>query len=89
MDKLKKIFKVYYAYVGSNEAICKRSGFLTAGALSGRRCWVGHHPETSKVANTPIQFTAGDIMNRKLLAIWKRLPKKVKLVAQVHDSGGV
>ena len=26
-------------------------------------------------------------MNRKLLAIWKRLPKKVKLVAQVHDSG--
>ena len=31
----KEIFKVYYAYVSLNAAICKRSGFLTAGALSG------------------------------------------------------
>lgn len=85
LESLHKVYAGYYKYVDSNIEFVRKHGWLKIGYLSGRIRYLGHAPEPSKVANSPIQSGAADVMNRLLQRIRKRIPKW--LVAQVHDSG--
>lgn len=92
IDKLRKKYHVYFKFVAGNVALAQKQGWLKIGTLSGRIRWLGFNPSPSSVADTPIQSTAADIMNDRLIAIYDALlesgyfKKGVKIVAQIHDA---
>lgn len=61
----------------------------SSGRILGGRIYHPAPPELSKIANTPIQRTAAEMMNLETLELEQVLRKEVpnaRLVAQVHDA---
>jgi DNA polymerase I-like protein with 3'-5' exonuclease and polymerase domains len=90
LDKLHKRFKSYFTFVEKNLDECRRNGFIVAGFMSGRKRYIGHAPEPQKVANTPIQGGAADIINYRWIEMYDAFAKaygsKVMFTGQVYDS---
>jgi uracil-DNA glycosylase family 4 len=92
IDRLRKKYHVYFKFVANNIELVQRQGWLRIGALSGRIRWLGFMPSPSRVADTPIQATAADIMNYRLIEIDQLLLDRgyyrrgVRIVAQIHDA---
>lgn len=90
LDKVRKRFHRYFDFIDEGLQKCRKHGFIIAGFMSGRKRWLGHAPEAPKIANTPCQGGAADVMNYRmqdLYALFKRkYGRRVKMIAQVYDS---
>lgn len=87
LKKLKGAFGGYYRYCDESMREAIRTGYVTE-PLSGRRRWVGHAPEMTKVGNFPVQAGASWLLNDRLPRITDALrPLGARLVGQVHDAG--
>lgn len=93
LNKLHRIFSVYFEWAQTNLDFCQKHGYLTIGFLSGRKRWLGHAPEPSKIFNSPIQTGAADIMNFRLIELYDHVQRTynmdaiiIKIIAQIHDA---
>lgn len=84
-EMVRSTFHVYFKYVERNKRQVDQDGFMRC-AISGRISWLGWHAGISDVANRPIQAGIASLMNVRLPRIWRALPKKASVVAQVHDA---
>jgi hypothetical protein len=84
-DKIRSTYKVYYNYCEDNLLHCKMHGFLRT-ALMGRIRWIGYNPKIGDPYNYMIQSFIADLMNLRLIELRRRLPRRVKVVAQGHDA---
>lgn len=85
LNKLHAAYRTYYQWVESNLSRTRRTGHMFSPFLQRIR-WLGWYPKITDVANFPIQSGLADIMNERTIALDERLPKAVKLKAQVHDA---
>jgi DNA polymerase I-like protein with 3'-5' exonuclease and polymerase domains len=83
--ELHSTYSRYYEFCGENLEATHKHGFLRT-ALSGRIRWLGWHPKPTEVSNFMVQSFIADVMNERLVEIEPRLPKGVRLVAQIHDA---
>lgn len=84
-DEIHRKYAVYYDYCNENIGRCRMSGHLRT-ALMGRIRWLGWFPKPGDVYNFPIQSFIADLMNIRLIELRRRLPRRVKVVAQIHDA---
>jgi uracil-DNA glycosylase family 4 len=85
IDRIHSAYWRYYNYVEENIQLCRRQGFLRTPFL-GRKRWLGYYPKPTDVANTPVQSGVADVMNKRLLVIDARKPKRVKQLTYAYDS---
>jgi DNA polymerase I len=85
LGKLRAAYKVYYRYVESNLEAARQCGYIRS-PIVGRIRWVGWYPSPTEVANIPVQSALADIMNLRTIDLVPLLPKRSKLVAQIHDA---
>jgi DNA polymerase I-like protein with 3'-5' exonuclease and polymerase domains/uracil-DNA glycosylase len=78
-------YERYYEYCSENLEHCRRHGWLRT-ELLGRIRWLGWFPKPTEVANFKVQSFIADLMNERLLEMEPRLPRGVRLVAQIHDA---
>jgi uracil-DNA glycosylase family 4 len=90
LNLLRKKFRSYFAFVERNLDECRRTGYIIAGWMSGRKRWLGHAPEPQKVSNTPIQGGAADAINYRWIEMYdlfeKKYGDKAMFIGQVYDS---
>jgi DNA polymerase-1 len=68
-------------------ALAEKNKFVEAPLSGRRRYFHDGHVDPNEVLNFPMQSTAGDLMNRAMLAIDKRVDwAKEGIIAQVHDA---
>lgn len=84
-DEIHKKYAVYYDYCNDNIGRCRMGGHLRT-ALMGRIRWFGYHPKPGDIYNFPIQSFIADLMNIRLIELRRRLPRRVKVGAQIHDA---
>lgn len=85
LAKLRKAYKVYYAFVDANVERVRRTGFMRTPIL-GRIRWFGHFPKPTEISNFPVQSALADIVNMRMIAMSHRDLGGSPLVAQVHDA---
>jgi len=85
VDNIRLAYAGYFEYVEQNVAFCKRFGWLRT-AILGRIRHLGRWPKPTEVANFPIQSGIADLMNARLTRMVRKLPRKARLVAQIHDA---
>jgi DNA polymerase I-like protein with 3'-5' exonuclease and polymerase domains/uracil-DNA glycosylase len=85
LDRLHEAYRGYFEFVDDNVEFVKRHGWLRTFGL-GRIRWFGRYPIPTEVANYPIQAGIADHMNERLLRLRGALPKKARIVAQIHDA---
>jgi DNA polymerase I-like protein with 3'-5' exonuclease and polymerase domains len=78
-------YSVYYDFCEDNLIDCRANGWMRT-VLMGRIRWFGIYPKPGDIYNYPIQSFIADLMNLRLIELRKRLPAKVKIVAQIHDA---
>lgn len=84
-EMVHETYHTYFRWCEQNQRLVHKCGHWRD-ALSGRISWLGWHAGISDVANRPIQGGIASLMNVRLPAIRRRLPKGAKVVAQVHDA---
>lgn len=96
-DMVHDTFNVYFRYVEKNKRWTDEHGFLRC-AISGRISWLGWNAGLPDVANRPVQAGIASLMNVRLPAIRRALPKignveirrvvrkKAGVAAQIHDA---
>ena len=83
-------YRGYYKYCDEQLEFCRENGFLRT-ELLGRIRWFGRFPKPTETANFKVQSFIADLMNERLIAMWKRgwfgaNGNGARLVAQIHDA---
>lgn len=89
LDTMRDRFSTYYQFQADLFLQTIRLGYVET-PIMGRKREVGHAPKPTEIANAPVQGGAADVMNLKLPKIAdrvRRLSRKAKIIAQVHDAG--
>lgn len=84
-DKVYRVYTTYYDYCEKNIQHCHKHGWMRS-VLLGRIRWMGWNAKPGDIYNYPIQSGVADLVNLKSIWIFERLPKKARIVAQVHDA---
>ena len=84
-DLVHRSYARYYEYCEENVRHCNKHGWMRT-VLLGRIRWIGWNAKPGDVYNFPIQSFVADIMNMRLIELVPRLPKTVRIVAQIHDA---
>ena len=84
-DQIRAAYRVYYRFCEDNLQLCRRQGFMRT-ALMRRIRWIGWYPKPGDVYNFPVQSFIADLMNIRLIELRRRLPRRTKIVAQLHDA---
>lgn len=85
LGRLKRSYWKYYAFADANVAYAQRYGHLRSCFL-GRIRWTGWHPKPTVIYNYPIQSGVADVMNMRIIALDRRLPKLSKIIAYMYDA---
>lgn len=84
-DEIHRRYSTYYQFCENNLLDCQANGFMRTQLLQRIR-WIGWYPKPGDVYNFPIQSLIADLMNLRIIELRRRLPKRVKIVAQIHDA---
>jgi DNA polymerase I-like protein with 3'-5' exonuclease and polymerase domains len=84
-DEIHDKYSRYYEYCEENLQFCKKEGWQRT-AILGRRRQIGFFPKPGDVYNFKVQSLIADLMNLRLIALRKRLPRGCFVVAQIHDA---
>ena len=74
------------AWQQSHLTKCRKLKYVEAPISSRREHFYGEKIEPTKALNFPIQGTAGDIMNKAILAVDRTLGPQEQLLFQIHDE---
>lgn len=85
LKKMRGAFSTYYEWQDVSLHRTMKRGYVES-PLVGRKRWLGFNPPPTENSNFSVQSGAADHMNLLLPKIAARIPKEVRLVAQVHDS---